>query len=333
MRICPHPLSINVARTNVNETTHTVPLIDKVAWLYYVDDLTQQEIADRLHLSRSKVGRLLQKARDLGIVEISLSESAIVHVKLERELENSFELAEAVVVDSADDEAQERRLMGRAAAHHLPRVLGKSFKLGLGMGRTVTEILPFVTPWQLTDGTIMGVAGGLSQPELTTNPYDISWRLSNLLGARVEHLYAPFVVENAAAREVLLQDRLTRQQLERAATCDVVVVGIGPLLDNGLLVRLGYCDVALIRQLREQGTVGDIMGRFFDIQGHPIANEMDERLIGLDLEQLKQIPEVIAVAGGHSKVKAILGALRTGSVDVLITTAYTAEKVLALNKN
>ena len=304
------------------------PLIDKVAWLYYMDDLTQQEIAERLSLSRPKVGRLLKKARGLGVVQIQLSESATVHVKLERELEAHFGLSEAIVVDVTEDEARGLHLIGQAAAHHLQRVLGDSFKLGLGMGRTIAEILPFIAPRQVTDGTIMGVAGGFSQPELTTNPYDFSWRLADLLGARVEHLYVPLIVESPAAREALLQDRLIRRQLERAATCDVVVVGIGPLREDGLLVKLGYCDAELVCGLREQGAVGDIMARFFDRQGRPIPSELDKRVIGLDLEQLKRIPHVIAVAGGSGKAEAILGALRTGCLDVLITDSSTAERVI-----
>jgi len=137
------------------------------------------------------------------------------------------------------------------------------------------------------------------------------------------------VVESAEARAALLQDPQIATTLQKAAQCDLGLVGIGSTGEDMVLFQLGYCNYDAVHDLRSRGAVGDIIGHFFDIYGKPVACGLEERLIALSLEQLHALPTVIAVAGGVEKTGAILGALRGGHANVLVTDMEAAQAVLA----
>lgn len=302
-------------------------LLGKISWHYYVDGLTQKEIGERLGLSRLKVVRLLKRARAEGVVEIRIASDVRLNTELARSLEDRFGLQEAIVTDPVED-GDSPSALGRAGAQFLERNLQDDLVMGIGMGRTVSSILPPMVPRKLTGVTIRTLAGAYEEPGRHSNAYNIAWRLADLLGATSEQLYCPLIVPDSTTRAALLQDHTLRELLESVSACDIVLVGLGALDSGSPLIRLGYVSQQQLEALRAEGAAGEILGRFYDFSGNLLQTEFDERTLGISLEQLGEIPTVIALAHGANKVGPMLGALRTGCLDVLITDRWTAESVL-----
>lgn len=302
-------------------------LLARIAWLYYIEDLTQKEIALRFNMSRVKVTRLLKKAREKGMVEIRIAKVRTSHLPLERSLRLKFGLSDAMVIPTSVRAAELRPALGEAAAAYLNRVLRSGSLVGLGMGRTLAEIPNYMRPHDNGTCHFIEMVGGIGRG-LGFDSYKVSSLLADRCGGEVEHVYTPVIVETAAARQALLNDPQIRSVLDRATRSDLALVSVGTVDLDSFLFQAGYCDEAGIQALQERGAVGDVLGHFFDIDGRPVPSPIDNRLIGLSLDELKRIQTVICVAGGSPKVESILGALHGGYVNVLITDEETARAVL-----
>lgn len=314
------------------DTNLDTELMVKVAWLYYFVNLTQQEIAEKLSLSRPKIGRLLKKALDEGIVEIRLSPSVqSYNLSIENELETRFRLREALVVSSAEDQPTLYDNLGMACARYLDRVLEPNFILGIGMGATVRAILPHLIPQKSCNGTIVTLSGGFSQPGHDTSGYNAAWPMANLLEANLEQLYCPLVVQSKEAHDAILSDPSLSGQLKRAAESTIALVSIGYVHENMALHLLEFCTREEIERLKETGAVGEILVNFIDINGKQVKTDLDGRMFGLGIQDLKKIPTTIGIGGGMEKAPAILGALRSGCFDVLVTDQRVAQKIIDLD--
>jgi len=301
-------------------------LLSRIAWFYYIEDLTQKEIASRFGLSRVKVVRLLKDARERGLVEFRISGMGASYLPLERSLRQAFGLLDARVVESPASPQRLRADLGQAAAAYLSRTMKPNMLVGLGMGRTLAEIPQHLKPMTGTCHFIEMV-GGIARG-LSFDSYKVSSLLADRCGGEVEHLYTPLIVETASARQAFLSDRQIWSVLERAATSDVALVSVGTVDLDSFLFQAGYVDEAGIATLVERGAVGDVIGHFFDIEGRPVSCPTDDRMIGLSLSELSRIPKVVCVAGGLGKVQSIIGALRGRYVNILITDADTAQALL-----
>lgn len=307
--------------------THSEDTLARIAWQYYIEDLTQQEIAERFNLSRPKVARLLKEAREKGIVEFHIKGMAVEHLEVEQELRQSFGLKDAVVITSLNDVEENRRELGRAAAKFLEGHFKPDLIVGLGMGRTLAEIPPFIGTCPEPSCTFAEMVGGASRTDAGLDTYNISWRLADQCGGVATHVNSPVVVQSQEMRDMLLEDPQILSALDTAADSHLALVGVGRVSENMTLARQGYCDEDNVRDLIEKGAVCDIIGHYFDLQGRLVPNCIEDRLVGLTLEQIARIPTVIGVAGGVHKAGAILGALRSGYLHVLITDSQAAETV------
>jgi len=302
-------------------------LLARIAWLYYIEELTQKEIARRFNMSRVKVTRLLKKARERGLVEIRIANVRTSHLPLESSLRSAFGLSDATVIPTPVRPEGLRPALGEAAAAYLERFVQPDMLVGLGMGRTLAEIPNYMEPQKNETCHFIEMVGGIGRG-LSFDSYKVSSLLADRCGGEVEHVYTPVIVETAAAREALLRDPQIRSVLDRAANCDLALVGVGTVDLDSFLFQAGYSNEAGIEALQEGGAVGDVLGHFFDVRGRPVPSPIDDRLIGLSLEELRCIATVICVAGSAPKVQSILGALRGGYVNVLITDEETARAVL-----
>lgn len=300
----------------------------RAAWLYYVEGLTQKETGERLHLSRVKVTRLLKEAREAGVVEFRITKPT-GHLRLEQRLCHVFGLADAFVVPTQETGERLRRSLGKAGATFLENVIRPNVRIGLGMGRTLAQVPPFLELDGHKEGCIVQeMVGGAGRTDLGFDTYNVSWSLAQACGGRAGHVFAPVVTDTAEMRETLVNDPQIASALEEAATSDVAMIGIGDVGEDMLLLQLGDCSAHEIETLRGRGAVGDIIGHFFDLDGRPVPCAVDDRLVALSMEELRGVPTTVAVAGGLEKTEAILGALRTGCLDVLITDSPTASAVI-----
>jgi DNA-binding transcriptional regulator LsrR (DeoR family) len=304
-------------------------LLGKVARLHYEYGLTHQQVADLLHLSRVKVTRLLARARDLGIVQIRVLSDASPFASLETDLRLHCRLDEALVVPSNDDEALAREGVARAAAGYLQRVLRDDMVVAIGLSRTVGLIAHFVVDPRPVRSVFISMSGGLRKVSLAANPYEGTEGLAQLFGSVGEHLHAPAIVGSAEVATALLGDRTTAEVLTRAASADVALLGVGGISAHATLVAEGELTSSEIGELVAAGAVGDVAGRFFDADGAQIEHELNDRVIGLTIDQIRKIPLRIVVAAGPGKREALAAAVRGGLPTVLVVDSVNAEWVLA----
>ena len=305
-------------------------LLARVASQYYLQDRTQAEIAKEFGLSRQKVQRLIRRAREQGIVEIHVHSVPVLHIELEGKLRATFGLQDALVATSHPDEVLCRRLVTRAAADYLERHLADRDVVAVGLGRNTSMAAGFFSPPRPLNATFVSAMGGSPGFAASINPNEACSTFAARSGGKAQALYAPAFVEDARLRDRLLRQQTVAQTLDLARQSTRAVVGIGTPADDSILVNAGCLSADQAQALRDAGAVGEIIGNYYDIQGRPVHSSVQNRLVGLTLEELQRIPLVIAVAGEPGKGTAILGALRSGAVRVLITECSNALQVLRL---
>lgn len=302
----------------------------KIAHAYYEDGLTQQEIANRFHLSRPKVSRLLQEARDEKVVTITLTPPSGGTADLETELEKKFGLDEVIVVPVSNPRSNKAvaREIGPTAAELLTRTLQGDEIIGLAWGATILTMVDAMPVGARKNLTIVQMIGGLKPDYENEHSAEIVRRAARKLHANYQLIPAPGIASNNQAAKALRSDARIAETLAQAAKADVAVVGLGVLAPDSLLLQSGEIlsknDLSI---LESAGAVGDVILRFFDANGTPLDLEINKRIIGLSLDQLRKIPRVIGLAGGEKKYEIIRAVLRSRILNVLVTDHITAKKL------
>jgi DNA-binding transcriptional regulator LsrR (DeoR family) len=307
-------------------------LLARIAHRSYIDGHTQEEIAQEFGLSRPKVQRLLERARQSGIVDIHIEAPPGLNLELESELVEAFRLADAIVSPSRADPDAQREAVARSAARFLERRLVDGMVVAVSHGRDTGEVPRFFRPTRRLDVTFASAMGGSPRVDNPTNPNEICTSLADRCGGRAESLYAPAYVESADVRDRLLEQEAVALTLSVAARADVALVGIGGTDDGCTMVRSGCLSLDEIARLRDAGAVGDVLGNYVDARGTVIVAPHSQRLVALSMEDLLRIETVVAVASEAEKPMAILGVLRAGVIDVLIVDEGNARAVLELGR-
>ncbi len=307
-------------------------LLAEVAALYYEDGWTQAEIAGRIGTSRSTVSRLLDEARERGIVEITVHYPWKTDSRLERDLVSRFDLSQArVLVGRERPYGDVLRGLGVLAARFLEGAVDEGAILGISWGTAIHSTVQALRPQRELSVTVVQMIGatGANDPEI--DGPDLTRSLASLYGGRYHNLHAPLLVEDPQVRDMLLEERRIRQTLDLARRADLALVGIGTTeAELSSFVRAGYLDRDALRQLQGQGAVGDICGWHYDVLGRVLDVPINERVVGIRPDELDDVGTVVGVAGGGPKLRAILGALNGGHVDVLVTDDAAAKGVLAM---
>ena len=314
-----------------NPSNEELRLLVKVSRFYYEDGLNQDAITARLGLSRSKVSRLMAQARESGIVQINVVAPEDLFLDLESGLEERFGLQEALVVESqpGDSQAQVNRAVGSAAAGYLLRAMSPRSTIGMCWGATLRHMAAALTPQRFPNAQVVQVIGGLGQPDSEVHATELCRSVSRSLGCRLTLLPVPGIVADERTRAVLLSDVHVQRAVEAFDDLDIAFVGIGaPTLDSVTMRDGSIISRAELDALLRKGAVGDIALRYYDVNGECIESEINDRIIGMTLEQIKQVPRIVGVSGGPDKRAAIRAALRGHLINVLITDSVTAETLL-----
>lgn len=322
-----------MARPNDSIDIH---LIGKVSMLYHHNGFTQQQIANRLQLSRPKVSRLLKEAKNRGFIQVSVNIPNGSYVELETNLEKKYGLDEVVIteispLDNKSSDKLIKKQLGAAAAKYLQRTISQNSVLGLTWGTTLQAMVDEMQPVSAQNLHVVQTLGGVGPPEANTHAMDISRRLSQLLNSRLTLLPAPGIVESYEAKKVLLADRKVNAALNLFPKIKTAFVGIGALKTNPVLQKeSSEISAKIQKELLESNAVGDIGLNFFDIDGNEVESEFQNLFIGMSLDELKKVETVVGIAGGDKKFDAIFGALNGQYVDVLITDHITANRLNSL---
>jgi deoxyribonucleoside regulator len=306
-------------------------LLAQVASLYFVDNQTQDQIAQKFGYSRSMVSRLLAEARQSGVVEFRINHQVVRNYSLEQELVQAFSLREARVLSRGTMNADTMlRYLGMLSSAYLQSVVRSSMRIGVSWGSALWETINAMQPMNYVDVDVIGIIGAVGSLSGEMDGPEIARRLARLLGGRFYNLPAPLIVENEATQKAIMQDASLSTILDMAGTSDMVLVGIGSTdPDYSSIVRAGYLAREEMQELYNQGIIGDVCAIHFDANGRIADIPINRRVIGIQADDLRKIPLRVAVAGGSAKSQPIYGACKIGLVNVLITDEIAAQGALS----
>ncbi|MBF0906240.1 MAG: sugar-binding transcriptional regulator [Atopobium sp.] len=298
----------------------TYALATKAAWYYYMEDNTQAQIAEVMGVSRAKVIRLLEEARAQGIVQFSFRKNDSQRVSAEQLLIDRFGLKDAFVVPTPLDSSAINQSIAQGAAHYVSDHLREDGYLNIGYGDTVSRMLGFLAKNREESLNVVSLTGGVSYylPTVGTTAYSM-------------HLFltpSPLVVSSRQVRDALLDEKSLQDVSTMTEYADMSVVGIGAAVEGATVLRNGILNEGELTVLKMQGAVGDVLNHFMDKDGNLIQTEIEDRVISTDLDKLRQLKNVVGVAGGKDKVTAIKAVLNGGYLNVLITDSDTAAELL-----
>ena len=298
----------------------TYALATKAAWYYYMEDNTQAQIAEVMGVSRAKVIRLLEEARAQGIVQFSFRKNDSQRVSAEQLLIDRFGLKDAFVVPTPLDSSAINQSIAQGAAHYVSDHLREDGYLNIGYGDTVSRMLGFLAKNREESLNVVSLTGGVSYylPSVGTTAYSM-------------HLFltpSPLVVSSRQVRDALLDEKSLQDVSTMTEHADMSVVGIGAAVEGATVLRNGILNEGELTVLKMQGAVGDVLNHFMDKDGTLIKTEIEDRVISTDLDKLRQLKNVVGVAGGKDKVSAIKAVLNGGYLNVLITDSETAAELL-----
>lgn len=305
-------------------------ILADVAELYYTQGLNQNQIARTMGVDRSTVSRMLADARRLKIVEVSIHHPLISNPELESRLEGTFDLLKAIVItDRGEGHAQLLTRLGSATAKYLKSALVADMTVGLSWGTAVSAVVEAIEPNPHLSMKVIQLVGALGSQNKVYDGHGLLQRLAQKFNSQTYFLNAPFLVKEPQTALALENTPSIQTVIDLAKRCDLAIVGIGSLeADSSSFYQAGYVSAEDFLALQQQALVGDICGRHFTITGDIPDNDFHNRIIAIKPQDLRCIPLRVAVAGGDHKVLPILGALRSGLANVLVTSENTARRVL-----
>jgi DNA-binding transcriptional regulator LsrR (DeoR family) len=301
----------------------------RAAWLYYVEDMTQEQIARFMNISRAKVIRLLASARDNGIVRIRIEDRASEQIALERQLVAAFGLVDAVVVPAPADEADITTVVGHAAGTYLTDQLKDGMSIGVGWGATLHMSLKALGGQPCQRLSVVSLLGGMTHSR-AVNPSAVARRIADAFGADCYQLTAPVMVADESVRAALWSEPGLRELLERARRVDLALVSVGDVSEEATLFRQGLLPRPALASLQAAGAVGDVLCHFIDANGKVVDHPVNRRVVAVGLDDLRRVPRIVVAAGGRRKVAAIRAALKGTGAGVLITEEGAARGLLGV---
>jgi DNA-binding transcriptional regulator LsrR (DeoR family) len=323
-----------MSSSSKDSSTSDSDLLTEISVAYYQDGATQEEISKKYNISRAKVGRLLKQARDEGIVEITVKYHPVFSTKVEQRLMERFGIKRALIaLDQPSEELQRKQVAG-LVSNYLSSSLKNGMVVSVGQGRNVSEVAHHVGVITPRDVKFVCSIGGIHPRGGAFNADHICRQLAKKYGGTSETLYAPAYAVNREQKLAFMQNETIKQTLDLARKADVALVGVGDMSENSYMVDLGWFTAEEVVSSRSnQGVVGDFAGYdFFDIKGKVAKTVMSDRIIGLSIDEFRPISEVIAIASENTKPLALLGALRTGTIDVIATSVSNALTILNLEE-
>jgi len=309
-------------------------LLADVAEMYYLEEKNQAEIAKTIGVTRSMVSRMLTEARESDIVEIRIQRPLQSDPELESVLGEKFDLRDVFVVIT-NHRGGERltRTLGNAGAQMLVRHLAPQKILGLAWGTSISATVDAVEVAGTMPVKVVQLVGAMGAHNMEYDGHDLVARITEKLGGEAYYLNAPYLCQNAELANSLLETKSIQETISVGKKTDVALLGIGATSpDYSSFYLAGYVTRRELDGLRKAGAVGDVCGLHFDINGQPACEDFCDRLVSIRRQDLLSIPVRLGVAGGEGKADAILGALRSKYVNVLVIDSTTARTVLEMAK-
>jgi deoxyribonucleoside regulator len=299
----------------------------RIAWMYYVEGLTQNDIAERLGIGRVTVVRNINEAIKQREVKIWIEGEIADCIAIEAELKAAFNLSEAIVVPEPAIAANITKSVGNAAGMFISDTLSDGMSVGVGWGATLYESLQTLAIKHLENVQVISLLGGIVQAR-RFNPAEFAWQFARAIGADCFLLQAPAVVDSPQTREALIERCGLSDVFKRAEKLDIAMLSAGTMAPTSTAFRFNMLSEQDRLALIAKGAVGDLLYNFYDINGVLIDHPVNKRIMSIPLAQLRDVPLRVLSAGGAEKIEAIMGAIKLIDCNVLITNEETAKALL-----
>jgi len=310
-----------------------IRLMTKVAQMHYEENMRQSDIARQLGLSQSTISRLLNRAREEGIVRITVTTPKGIYIDLEKKIMGRYGMRDVIVVDchNGEDENSILRDLGAAASYYIESSInnGEVIALSSWSATLLALVNSMHTIPRKKNVKVVQILGGVGNPSAEIHATRLTGRFADLVQGEAIYLPAPGVVGSKVTRDAFLEDSFVQEAISLYNDVTMALVGIGSVSPSMLLAQSGNAfSEEELDILREKKAVGDILLRFFDADGIPVRSTLNDRVVSMKLDQLKKVDRAIGIAGGARKFEAIRGALRGKLINILITDNCTAKKLV-----
>jgi lsr operon transcriptional repressor len=321
-----------MARSNVNPSELAAPsmradLIARICWLHFREGQTQQEVADRVGLSRMTVNKIISDAVEQGYVRITVETALAPCFQLETDLKAAFGLRDVVVVPSPADEGEVRQIVGLATGDYLSRNLQRDQILGLSWGGTIYGAAMSLQRRSNSGNVVVSLSGGLSKSAII-NPYDNAATFARILDAECHYMTAPMFADDARMKNMLMSSSSVRSVLDMAKRIDVALLTAVDLTAKTWIIKHGALSPQMLKELVKAGSVGGVSDHYLDEDGNVVDHPINERTVTVPLDLIRTLPKIILAAGGAFKVPIIRAILRAKLPHVLITDEAAARLLL-----
>ncbi|MHA1567152.1 MAG: sugar-binding transcriptional regulator [Alphaproteobacteria bacterium] len=312
----------------VRGTGHADRLRIRVAWMYYVEQMTQSQIAEILDIGRVTVVRLLADARARNEVKISIEAKFSDAIELERGLERQFGLKRAVIAPVSTPDVDPVPAISAATGDFISDMVTSDMRIGVGWGKTLNSSLPFIRGQTLSNFHVVSLLGGIMAAG-RFNPAEFAWRFAEIFQGEGFLFPAPAIVDSPETRRSLIEKCGLNDILEMTNKLDAVLLSVGGATEKSTPWLVGYLNAEQRKSLAKAGAVGDLLFHFFDKAGHIVEHELNNRVMSAAIEPLRKVPIRVMASGGHDKVDALIGAMKLVQPTILITDEFTAANILA----
>ncbi|MDQ0331618.1 DNA-binding transcriptional regulator LsrR (DeoR family) [Mesorhizobium sp. YL-MeA3-2017] len=301
----------------------------RAAWMYFIEQMTQNEIADVLGVGRVTVVRMLAEARARNEVKIAIESDLSEIVRLERSLEKVFGLEQALVAPLSSPDADPIPGIAAKTGAYLSEAMRSGMRVGVGWGRTLFSTLPFIGAKSLSDFKVISLLGGVGVAR-RYNPAEFAWRFAQVFQGDGYLIPAPAVVDSVETKVALVERCGLQEIFEMADALDAVLLSIGGIASATTFYRGGFLKEADREALVARGAVGDLLFHFFNRNGDLVDDPVNDRVMSVEVDRLRRAPLRILTSGGQEKIEALLGAMHLVQPTVLITDEESARRMLEM---
>ncbi|AZV19794.1 MAG: sugar-binding transcriptional regulator [Mesorhizobium sp.] len=315
------------ATEQVASESRTDRLRIRAAWMYFVEQMTQNEIADVLGVGRVTIVRMLADARARNEVKITIESELSEIVRLERALEKTFGLQQALVAPLSAPDADPIPAISAKTGSFLSDTMKSGMRVGVGWGQTLFSSLPFISAKSLTDFKVISLLGGVGVVR-RVNPAEFAWRFAQIFQGDGYLMPTPAVVDSVETKIALIERCGLQEIFEMADVLDAVLLSVGGIASATTFSRGGFLKEADREALLARGAVGDLLFHFFDRNGDLVDHPVNSHVMSVDVDRLRKAPIRILTSGGEEKTEALLGAMTLIAPTILITDEESARRML-----
>jgi DNA-binding transcriptional regulator LsrR (DeoR family) len=303
--------------------------MEQIAEMYYIKGMSQEEIASKVSMSRANISKLLKTCVDKKIVEFKINYIKSPGYALAETLKEKYGLKKAIIVPSQTHEELSKNNVGQEAAAYLESIITSGMLIGVSWGTTLYYVVNNLHPKTTVCADVIQMVGGLSAKSVDTDGQDLAKKMALALNGKSYIIQAPMIVQSRVLKDLLLEEPNISRHFKMFDHIDIAVIGLGSnRAEFSAIYKSGNITREDTESILSLGAVGNLCGRHIDINGNPCSTSISDKVIGIELRQIKKIETVIGVAAGFEKTAAALGGLRGGYIDVLIVDENLAHSIL-----